>query len=170
MSNSDNQLSAEESQASVFDRDMSSKTKQFIYGSGHVGSDLPQTQVLAEVTKDKACADELKGYLDATECSSKTESDTCHNSTPDSREKESTESFNEWAFTIQDSRFAKMEKKAAAGGEAASDSQQTVTSLEMRRAEEIAGPYLDGKKVVRFNLDKNEVCTQQKVLSESNKL
>ena len=40
----------------------------------------------------------------------------------------------------------------------------------MRRAEEIAGPYLDGKKIVRFNLDKNEVCTQQKVLSQSNKL
>ena len=40
----------------------------------------------------------------------------------------------------------------------------------MRKAEEIAAPYLDGKKIVRFNLDKNEVCTQQKLVSESNKL
>lgn len=122
MSTSDNQLSAEDSQASVLAQDLSSKTKQFIFGTEHFGSELPQTQVLAEVTKDKACSDELKGYLDATECSSKTESETCHNSTQDSREKESTESYNEWAFTIQDSRFAKMEKKAEAGREAASDS------------------------------------------------
>ena len=50
------------------------------------------------------------------------------------------------------------------------DSQQTVTSSEMRKAEEIAGPCLEGKKVVRFNMDKNEVCTQQKQISSSNKL
>ena len=36
-----------------------------------------------------------------------------------------------------------------------------MTSKEMRRAEELASDWLIDKKVVRFNLDKKEVHTQQ---------
>ena len=47
------------------------------------------------------------------------------------------------------------------GARSCEDSQKTVTSSEMQRAEDIARPFLEGKKIVRFNTRANEVYTQQ---------
>lgn len=41
-----------------------------------------------------------------------------------------------------------------------------MTSGEMRKAEELASDWLTEKKVVRFNLDKNEVHTQDAKILE----
>lgn len=38
-----------------------------------------------------------------------------------------------------------------------------MTSGEMRKAEELASEWLVDKKVVRFNLDQNEICNTQPV-------
>ena len=95
--------------------ELSTQTKQFILGSEPPSSKIrcekASAQVLDEVSKEKCVADELKGYMNPTECSQKTETGTFHSSTQGSKEKESTESYDEWAFTIQDSRFAKLEKQ-----------------------------------------------------------
>ena len=66
-------------------------------------------------------------------------------------------SFDTWAFAISDSRT--VEKQPIY--QKLRDPCTSVTSNEYRRAEELAKDWLAEKKVVRFNLDKNEVYTQQ---------
>ena len=71
---------------------------------------------------------------------------------------DSTASFDMWAFDISDSRTLAQQQKMT---ELKKDSSMTnsMTSSQMRKAEELAGEWLTDKKVVRFNLDKNEVFT-----------
>ena len=64
--------------------------------------------------------------------------------------------FDTWAFAISDSRTI---EKPAGGVKKDSTS---MTSKEMRKAEELVGDWIVDKKVVRFNLDKNEVAHSQK--------
>ena len=164
MQATDNKFSAVPSASETSDsmESLSTQTKQFIFGTSHMGSQLEtQTKVKEEISQDQAVTDELKGYLEPTQDSQQEQqTDDGSNQTEDSKAKESTESFDAWAFEIQDSRFARKAAKDKSG-KIVEESQQTVTSSEMHKAEEIAGPYMDGKKVVRFNMNKNEVCTQQ---------
>ena len=69
----------------------------------------------------------------------------------------STVSFDTWAFAISDSRTVVRQQN----GKPEPASQASMKSDEVRKAEELASEWLNDKKVVRFNLDKNEVFTQQ---------
>ena len=101
---------------------MSTQTKQFIFGTQHFGSQVqtqPATQVIAEISKDKIdqAASELKGYLANTDASQATEQETSYDSSHKSKAKELTESFDDWAFEIQDSRFVKQGKNESKGAD-----------------------------------------------------
>ena len=70
----------------------------------------------------------------------------------------STASFDMWAFDISDSRTLAQQQKMTALKKDSSIA-NSMTSSQMRKAEELASDWLTDKKVVRFNLDKNEVFT-----------
>ena len=71
----------------------------------------------------------------------------------------STVSFDTWAFAISDSRT--VAKKPQNQSTCPKKDEASMKSSEIRRAEELCSDWLADKKIVRFNLDKNEVYTQQ---------
>ena len=65
--------------------------------------------------------------------------------------------FDTWAFAISDSRTIMQPINCPDNKDSTS-----MTSAEMRKAEELVSDWIIDKKVVRFNVDKNEVAHSQK--------
>ena len=87
---------------------------------------------------------------------------------------ESTVSFDTWAFAISDSRTVVKNNQAelAFANKKEGSSKDGLNSDEVRLAEELAGEWLADKKIVRFNLTKNEDInlTQQAQVCQENDL